>query len=66
MSPPDAVRVADIIRKAATVYTPEGVGVWLLGKNKMLDNRTPLELIETFDFDRLEASIDAAAEGTFV
>lgn len=68
----DACRVVNIIRKAATVYTKEGVGVWLLSANRRLtpngkgEWRTPLDLIEVFDLDELEADVDGMAEGVFV
>ena len=62
----EAIRIATIIEAASEVYTREGVGLWLLGRNGLLDNRRPVDLIREGQLERLEAAIDAMASGAFV
>ena len=47
------------------VYTPEGVTIWMGARNAMLDGRTPDELLEAGESDRVLALLDMLASGGF-
>jgi hypothetical protein len=49
---PAAVRVGAALRLVADTYTPEGVGIWLVGRKRSLDERSPLELLERGEIER--------------
>lgn len=54
----------DVIREAAGgLYTPEGVAIWMEAPNRLLDNRTPAEMVEAGHADRVLALIEAIAGG---
>lgn len=50
--------LADLITELAKVYTKEGVGVWLLSANKMLDGATPLGVWKSGDHFTVYALVD--------
>lgn len=50
--------LADIIAQLATVYTKEGVGVWLLSPNKMLSGAIPLDVWKSGDHFSVRALVD--------
>lgn len=55
-------RVADA---ANEIYTAEGVRLWMQAKSPALDNRSPEELIESGESQRVLDYIDFLAEGNF-
>lgn len=50
----------------ADTYTAEGVEMWLKGRHKLMDNRSPLDLIENGEGDRVLQAVDALRSGAFV
>ena len=62
-----ASRCADLIEGLLDVYTREGVGVWLTGAHRLLDGRTPADVLRDADgLDRIEALLDQLRSGAFV
>lgn len=54
------------VRNAALeVYTEEGVKVWMSSPNRMLDGRSPEDLIRSGHEQRVLDYIDFLAEGNF-
>lgn len=58
----DRERVAEA---ALEIYTKEGVRIWMAAKNRMLDDRSPEDLIRAGETGRVLAYIDFLAEGNF-
>jgi uncharacterized protein (DUF2384 family) len=55
-----------VIEKAREVFTPEGVEIWIGAPNPLLDGRTPRDLVEAGETNRVLALIDALASGAFL
>lgn len=51
---------------AGEVFKPEGVDLWMVSPNRMLNNATPEQFIAAGDVDRVLDLIDALASGAFV
>ena len=56
-------RLLDVL---LSVYKPEGAGAWLIGRNQLLDDERPVDLLERGEVDRVRAAIEAMADGVFV
>lgn len=54
----EAVRLA-----AAEVFTPEGVELWMGAANSLLDWRSPIDLVEAGQADRVLGLLEALATG---
>ncbi len=50
---------------ALEVYTEEGVRIWMAAKNRMLEGRSPEDLIRAGETQRVMDYIDFLAEGNF-
>jgi uncharacterized protein (DUF2384 family) len=60
-----AVAWKRVVDAALEVYTKEGVEVWMTSRNRMLDNRSPEDLIWDGETQRVLDYIDFLAEGNF-
>lgn len=58
-----AAAVAHARTAAAEVFLPEGVDLFMMGRNRILDGRTPLEAISDGDFERVLDCIEMLASG---
>jgi len=56
----EAVRIA-----ALTVFTSEGVDIWLDAPNSQLHNATPRQCVEAGDADKVMGLIEQLATGSF-
>ena len=66
VSSPDTPSDRDrVLAMCGEVYTPEGVTIWMGARNAMLDGRTPDELLEAGESDRVLALLDMLASGGF-
>jgi hypothetical protein len=45
------------------VYTPEGVEIWLRGRNRSLDGRKPIDLLRAGDFETVLYAIERLKTG---
>lgn len=61
---PVAVDVAKVREAAGVVYFPVGVDVFLTGRNRAFNHRTPLDLIESGETATVLAWLASAAEGS--
>lgn len=48
-----------------TVYTDEGVEMWMAGRHKLLEGAVPLDLIEAGEADRVLAVVTQLAESAY-
>jgi len=56
-----AERIAKAIRTLSASYTPEGVGVWLIGRKRSLGGVSPLDLLAEGRLDEFCAACDRTA-----
>jgi hypothetical protein len=54
-----------IEEKLATVYTGEGVQMWLRGRHRQLEKQRPLDLIERGEADRVLTIATQLAESAY-
>jgi hypothetical protein len=52
-----------IVDRLSDVYTPEGVEVWLHGRNKLLDSQKPIELLKAGDFESVLNEVERLSTG---
>jgi len=45
------------------VYTPEGIDIWLHGRNRSLGGQRPIDLLRENDFDTVLDAIDRLRTG---
>lgn len=50
---------------ALEIYTEDGVKIWMASKNRMLDGRSPDDLIRAGQTQRVMDYIEFLAEGNF-
>ncbi len=55
--------VAYLMSHLADVYTPEGVEVWLHGRNRHLGGQRPIDLLEAGDFDVVRREVERLNHG---
>lgn len=60
-----AVTEEQVREAAAEVFTPDGVELWMDARNRMLDGRSPHELIAAGKGQRTLDLIDFLASGSF-
>ncbi len=60
-----AVTEQQVREAAAEVFTPEGVDLWIDARNRMLDGRSPRELVVQGEGQRALDLIDFLASGSF-
>ena len=65
MTPADSPETR-VRESAARVFTPEGVEVFMVGANKLLNGQRPVDLIEQGEADQVLAVLDVMAEGVFL
>lgn len=58
-----SAEIQTVMDAASEVFTPEGVRIWMVGKNALLDGRTPTEAVEEGDWDKVLDLIEALATG---
>lgn len=56
----DVVRVREAL---AEVYTPDGIEVWLVGRNQLLGGARPIDLIHQGETEKVLAVIAGLADG---
>ncbi|TDO18164.1 uncharacterized protein DUF2384 [Mycobacterium sp. BK086] len=54
-----------VFKAALEIYQPDGVKIWLDAENRMLEGKSPADLIRSGDVDRVLALVDFLAEGNF-
>lgn len=52
-----------IVERLREIYTPEGVDIWIHGRNKGLGGRKPIELLVNGEFERVLAAVERLASG---
>jgi Protein of unknown function (DUF2384) len=52
-----------IVEQLNEVYTPEGVEIWLRGRNRSLDGRKPIDLLRAGDFETVLYAIERLKTG---
>lgn len=57
---------AEIRRVLALTYTPDGVEAFLAGRNALLEDRRPVDLIAQGEGDRVLGLAEAMADGVFL
>jgi uncharacterized protein (DUF2384 family) len=60
------LELAWIVEKIADLYTPQEARLWLFSRQKMLDGRTPADLIADDKSDEVLAVITQLQEAVFV
>jgi uncharacterized protein (DUF2384 family) len=57
MAEPGGEDVVGVLDALATVYTPEGVGVWLFGRHRSLDGRRPIDVLRAGDVQAVRDTV---------
>jgi uncharacterized protein (DUF2384 family) len=57
------LEVRYIVDQLRDVYTPEGIDIWLHGRNRSLEGRRPIDLLRTGDFRTVLAAIERLQAG---
>lgn len=52
--------IVDLLRD---VYTPEGIEIWLHGRNRALDGQRPIDLLRAGDFREVLDAVERLASG---
>jgi uncharacterized protein (DUF2384 family) len=52
-----------IVDQLGDVYSPEGVEIWLHGRNRALGGRRPIELLELGEFESVIQLVEALTHG---
>lgn len=52
-----------ITERLKDIYVPEGVEVWLHGRNKILGARRPIDLLRSGDFETVVNEVERLARG---
>ena len=52
-----------VVDRLRDVYTPEGIEIWLHGRNRSLKGEKPIDLLREGDFERVLYAIDRLAAG---
>lgn len=54
---------AEVVEAASELYRPDGLAIWMRSPNPMLDGRSPDELVEAGEGERVLDLICALCEG---
>jgi hypothetical protein len=57
------LEVAYIVEQLQEVYAPEGVDIWLHGRNRSLGAERPIDLLRAGEFTRVLAAVDRLKTG---
>jgi len=52
-----------VVEQLLDVYTPEGVDIWLHGRNRSLGGQKPIDLLRMGDFEPVLAEIESLTTG---
>lgn len=52
-----------IIERLSEVYTPEGIDIWIHGRNRELAGQKPIDLLIAGEFERVLAAVERLASG---
>lgn len=52
-----------VIERLREIYTPEGVDIWIHGRNRELGGQKPIDLLIGGEFERVLAAIERLASG---
>jgi hypothetical protein len=52
-----------IIERLREIYTPEGVDIWMHGRNRDLDGQKPIDLLIAGEFEHVLAAVERLASG---
>jgi uncharacterized protein (DUF2384 family) len=58
------LEVRYIVGQLKEVYTPEGIDIWLHGRNRSLDSQRPIDLLRAGDFRSVLDAIERLRSGT--
>lgn len=53
-----------LVSRLSDVYQPEGVEIWLHGRNRDLGGQRPIELLQAGEFERVLSAVERLADGT--
>jgi uncharacterized protein (DUF2384 family) len=59
-------RIVALLDALCTVYTTEGIGMWLYGRHKLLGNQRPIDLLRDGEIERVEQVVEQLTTGAFV
>lgn len=59
-------RTYQVLAEALTLYKPEGVGIWLFAKNRLLDGETPMDLMGRGEHACVLALLAALNDGAYL
>jgi len=57
------VDVHYVIQQLSGIYLPEGVEIWLHGRNRGLDGERPIDLLRRGDFERVIREVESLNSG---
>lgn len=52
-----------VVDRLRDVYTPEGVDIWVHGRNRGLNGQKPIKLLADGEFERVLAAVERLASG---
>ncbi len=52
-----------IVERLQEIYKPEGVDIWIHGRNRELDGQKPIDLLVAGEFERVLAAVERLASG---
>lgn len=52
-----------VVERLADVYQPEGIEIWLHARNRGLDGRRPIEMLEVGKFEKVVELVERLSEG---
>jgi Antitoxin Xre/MbcA/ParS C-terminal toxin-binding domain len=53
-----------LVKRLRDVYQPEGVEIWLHGRNRDLDGQRPLDLLRAGEFEAVLSAVERLVDGT--
>jgi hypothetical protein len=53
-----------LVKRLRDVYQPEGVEIWLHGRNRDLGSRRPLDLLRAGEFETVLSAVERVVDGT--
>lgn len=53
-----------LVKRLREVYQPEGVEIWLHGRNRDLGGQRPLDLLRAGEFETVLAAVERLVDGT--
>jgi hypothetical protein len=63
-APRPPARAALLVKRLRDVYQPEGVEIWLHGRNRDLGSQRPLDLLRAGEFETVLSAVERLVDGT--